>query len=186
MPSSVAARRYARALFSLAKDAGEIPDVGEQLAFMVKLFEDSPELKAGLFRPLHPVKERSAVLREVGRELGLKPTVQSFMLYLIDQCRLVDFDGICDEYRRLSDEAAGLVRAEIVTSSPLSEEQRGRLERALATRTGRRVDLEVRVDPDLIGGAVAVVGGVLFDGSLKTQLSQLRESLQSGGGATTS
>ena len=83
------------------------------------------------------------------------------MLFLIDQRRLVDFDGICDEYQRLADEAAGRVRAEIVTSGALSDEQRARLERALSARTGRSVELEVRVDPDLIGGAVATVSGVV-------------------------
>ncbi len=179
MRSSAAARRYARALFSLARDDDQISGVQTELDNMRELFGSMPELKDALFRPLHPVKERSAVLKEVCVLAGLQATVRSFMLFLIDQRRLVDFEGICDEYQRLADEAAGRVRAEVVTSAGLSDEQRGRLERALAARTGRSVDLEVRVDPDLIGGAVATVSGVVFDGSLKTQLSQLLESLQS-------
>ena len=179
MRSSAAARRYARALFSLASEGGEIPAVGEQLANMNALFESNPTLRDALFRPLHPVEQRSAVLRSVCELANLQSTVTSFMLYLIDQRRLVDFDTICDEYQRLADEAAGRVRAEVVTSSPLSDEQRSRLERALSERTGQNVELDVRVDASLIGGAVATVGGVVFDGSLRTQLSQLRESLQS-------
>ena len=179
MRSSAAARRYARALFSLANDGNEIAAVGEQLGNMHALFEDNAELRDALFRPLHPVEQRSAVLRSVCDLASLQSTVKNFMLYLIDQRRLVDFDTIVDEYRRLADEAAGRLRAEIVTSSPLTDEQRGRLERALSARTGQTVELEVKVDPELIGGAVATVGGVVFDGSLKTQLSQLRESLQS-------
>ena len=179
MPSSAAGRRYARALFSIAQDANQIADVRGELDAMRKLFADVPELKHALFRPLHPVKERSAVLKQVCATAGLQASVRSFMLYLIDQRRLVDFDGICDEFQRLANEAAGRVRAEIVSSTALSEEQRGRLERALANQTGQSVELEARVDPGLIGGAVVSVGGVVFDGSLKTQLSQLRESLQS-------
>ncbi len=179
MRSNAAARRYARALFSLAQDGSEVASVAEQLDAMTRLFEASPELKHALFRPLHPVKERSAVLRRVCELAALQPTLRSFMLYLIDQRRLVDFEGICSEFERLADEAAGRVRAEIVTSSPLSDDQKARLERALSARTGRQVQLDVRVDADLIGGAVAEVGGVVFDGSLRTQLAQLRDSLQS-------
>ena len=179
MPSSAASRRYARALFGLAQESEKVPEVGVQVDTMKRLFEASPDLRNALFRPLHSASERAAALRGVCELAGLQSVVRSFMLFLIDQRRLVDFDGICDEFQRLADEAAGRLRAEIVTSSPLSNEQRARLARVLSERTGRSVDLEIRVDPDLIGGAVAVVDGALFDGSLKTQLMQLRESLQS-------
>jgi F-type H+-transporting ATPase subunit delta len=179
MQSSAAARRYARALFSLAGDDGQVSGIRTELDALAKLFVDMPEFRSALFRPLHPVKERSAALKEVCTQAGVQGILRNFMLFLIDQRRLVDFDGICDEYKRLADEAAGRMRAEIVSSSPLSEEQRSRLERALSAQTGQSIDLQLRVDPNLIGGAVATVGGVVFDGSLKTQLSQLRESLQS-------
>jgi len=179
MRSSAAGRRYARALFSLAHDESQIPQIRGELDAVRKLFEEMPELRHALFRPLHPVKERSAALKEVCTRTGLQPILRNFLLLLIDQRRLIDFEGICDEFRRLADEAAGRLRAEIVSSSAISDEQRGRLERALAARTGKSIDLEVRIDPTLIGGAVATVGGVVFDGTLKTQLSQLRESLQS-------
>jgi F-type H+-transporting ATPase subunit delta len=178
MRSSAAARRYARALFSLAQESDQVAGIRGELESVQQLFERVPELKAALFRPLHPVKERAAVLTAVCARAGLQAILRSFMLLLIDQRRLVEFEGICDEFERLADEAAGRVRAELVSSSPLSDEQRGSLERALAAQTGRRIELEVRVDPDLIGGAVATVGGVVFDGSLRTQLSQLRESLR--------
>jgi F-type H+-transporting ATPase subunit delta len=178
MRSSAAARRYARALFSLARDSGQVAEIRGELDSVQQLFQGNPELRAALFRPLHPVKERSAVLKAVCAQAGLQATLRSFMLFLIDQRRLVDFEGICDEFQRLANEAAGRLRAELVSSSPLSDEQRSRLERALAAQTGQSIELEVRVDPDLIGGAVATVGGVVFDGSLRTQLSQLRESLQ--------
>ena len=68
----------------------------------------------------------------------------------------------------------------MVTASPLRDDQRERLRRALAARAGREVELEVRVDPTLIGGAIARVGGLVFDGSLRTQLAQLRDNLTRG------
>lgn len=180
MRSTAAARRYARALFSLARESDQVAALREQLDAMAALFESEPALRKALFRPLHPVAERRAVLRAVGERMQLDGVLQNFLAFLIDQRRLVDFDAIRDEYGRLADEAAGRVKARVTAAVALDEAQRQRLQSALAARTGRQVELDVSVDPDLIGGAVAVVGNVVFDGSLRTQLAQLRESLSQG------
>ena len=180
MRSAAAARRYARALFSIAKDDGAIEPVAGDLARMAELLDAHPELRHALFRPLHPVKERRAVLESVCDRIGVRPEVKNFLVFLIDQRRLVDFEAIRAEYARLADEAAGRMQARVVAASDLPEGQRERLKNALARRTGREIELVVEVDPDLIGGVIANVGGVVFDGSLRTQLSQLRDSLTKG------
>ena len=178
--NTAAARRYASALFSLASDEGEAQSIREQLDGMNRLLDENPELRRRLFQPLHPVVERRSVLIGVCERGGLSRSVQNFFSYLIDQRRLVDFAGIRDEYERLADEAAGRVRAELRCASPLDEQQRERVVAALARRTGKQIDLTVHVDPTLLGGAIATVGGLVFDGSLKTQLSQLRATLVKG------
>jgi F-type H+-transporting ATPase subunit delta len=180
MRSSAAARRYARALFSLAEETGAIAQVRGELARIAELFDSEPALRNALFRPLHPVAERRAVLRSLCEHLSLMPTVRNFFAYAIDQRRLVDFDAIRAEFERLADAAAGLVKARVTAAAPLDDAQRARLQDALAARTGRTVELEVSVDPSLIGGAVATIGNVVFDGSLRTQLHQLRASLSRG------
>jgi F-type H+-transporting ATPase subunit delta len=177
MRASAAARRYARALFSLAREEGDEDRVRRELEQIAGLFESSPDLENALFRPLHPVAERRAVLRAVCERVGTSGTVRNFLAFLVDQRRLVDFAGIRHEFERLADEAAGRVQAEVVSASPLADGQLERLRRALGSRTGNEVDVQVRVDPELIGGAVAVVRGVVFDGSLRTQLGALRDSL---------
>ena len=83
-------------------------------------------------------------------------------------------------YDDYADRAAGRTRAQVVSAKPLSDDQRERLRRALAARTGQQVELDERVDSQLLGGAIASVGGLVFDGSLRTQLSQLRTSLTRG------
>jgi F-type H+-transporting ATPase subunit delta len=180
MRSSAAARRYARALFALAEETGAVARVRGELAGMAALFESDPGLRNALFRPLHPVAERRAVLRSLCDRLSLTPTVRNFFAYAIDQRRLVDYDAIRAEFEQLADAAAGLVKARVIAAAPLADAQRARLQSALAARTGKSVELDVSVDPSLIGGAVATVGGVVFDGSLRTQLQQLRDSLSRG------
>lgn len=180
MRSSAAARRYARALIGLADESGAVSQIRGELAGMAALFESEPALRNALFRPLHPVAERRAVLRSLCERLSLTPTVRNFFAYAIDQRRLVDFDAIRSEFEALADAAAGVIKARVVSAVPIDGAQRERLQTALAARTGRSVELEVSIDPALIGGAVATVGNVVFDGSLRTQLHQLRNLLSRG------
>jgi F-type H+-transporting ATPase subunit delta len=180
MRSSAAARRYARALFGLARSDGRVTQVREELAQIAELFEQSAELREALLTPLHPAEERKAVLRAVMERGQLSRTVQNFFSYLIDRRRLVDFQATRAEYDRMADEISGLVTAEVIAASALDARRQDRLRRALSERMGREVKLEVVVDPDLIGGAVAKVGDLVFDGSLRTQLAQLRANLTKG------
>jgi F-type H+-transporting ATPase subunit delta len=178
--ASAAARRYARALFSLAREERRVEAVREDLAGLARLLDDSPELRRAVLRPLHPGAQRRAVLRAVCARLGAGETVQKFCAFLVDQRRIIDFAGIRQAYDELADEAEGRTRARVTSATPLREDQRARLKRALEARTGRSVELEEKVDASLIGGAIAEVRGLVFDGSLRTQLRQLRTSLTRG------
>ncbi|MBW2542110.1 MAG: F0F1 ATP synthase subunit delta [Deltaproteobacteria bacterium] len=175
-----AAHRYARALFALAREEDAIASIRAELEDMARLLAANPDLRRRLFQPLHPVHERREVLKSICVQGRGSRTIQNFFAYLIEQRRLVAFEAIHDEFNRLADEAAGRVRAEVRSASPLRDEQRARLVDALARRTGKQIDLTVHVDPSLIGGAIATVGGLVFDGSLRTQLSQLHGTLAQG------
>ena len=180
MPTSAAARRYAKALFQIAKEDHRVSEVASELDALASLLEDNEELREALLTPLHPVKERKAVLVAVSNAAGVSPAVRNFYSFLIDQRRLVDFFGVREEYQRLADEDAGLVTALVTSASPLDERRKDRLRRALSLRTGHEVQLDVEVDESLIGGAIAKVGGMVFDGSLRAQLNQLRANLTKG------
>jgi F-type H+-transporting ATPase subunit delta len=180
MRSTAAARRYARALFSLARDENRVGEIQEEVDGLSAMFEQSPELREVLLTPLHPVKERKAVLNALTLQGHLSPTVRHFYAYLVEQRRLVEFEAVRTEYARLAQEASGRTTAEVVSASPIDDARRERLRQVLSTRTGLEVDLDVRVDPALIGGAIAKVGDLVFDGSLRTQLAQLRSNLTKG------
>jgi len=174
---SKAARRYARALFSLAREENVVGPIRSELDDMARLFAANPDLRRRLFQPLHPVRERREVMTSLCVQGHGSQMIRNFFAYLIEQRRLVAFETIHDEFNRLADEAAGLVRAEVRSASPLRDEQRARLVDALARRTGKEIELTVHVDPSLIGGVIATVGGLVFDGSLRTQLMQLHGRL---------
>ena len=180
MARAAAARRYAKALFALAQEDNRLAEVREELARLGKLLAGNVELRAVLFQPLHPASERRAVLQAVCDAIGAGPLLRKFQSFLVDQRRLVDWDTIEAEYGRLADAAAGLTQARVISAAPLSPEQRERLQRALERKSGGRVQLALEVDASLVGGVVAQVGDLVYDGSLRTQLRQLRASLARG------
>ncbi|MFP6662303.1 MAG: ATP synthase F1 subunit delta [Myxococcota bacterium] len=177
MKTTAAARRYAKAVFSLAQEDDEVAGIRGELALIGEMIETSKELEDVLLTPLHPVEERKRVLAALILHAGVGATVRKFMAFVVDQRRLVDFEGIRGEYDRLADELSGLVTAEVVSASALSTDREERLRRALCLATGFDVRLEVQIDPELLGGAVAKVGDRVFDGTLRTQLDQLRTSV---------
>lgn len=180
MPSSAAARRYARALFQIAKEDHRTSEVGAELEALAALLHENDELRRALLTPLFPVKERKGVLSALSELANVSTPVRAFYSYLIDQRRLVDFFGICEEYQRLANEDAGLVTAKVTTATPLDDRKKDRLRRALSERMGQEVQIDVDVDDSLIGGAIAEVGGMVFDGSLRAQIQGLRANLTKG------
>ncbi len=177
MRSPAAARRYARAIFQLAGEEGRAAEALEQVATLAKLLADTPALADVLYRPLHPMAERRAAFAAVAGRMGLGTTVTRFVEFLLQQHRMREFPAIAVEMQRLADEAAGRVEAEGVSAAELAPAQLERVRAALATRTGRDVRLHARVDGALIGGVVARVGDLVFDGSIRTQLESLRANL---------
>jgi len=177
---STAAGRYAKALFMIASEDHRVREIRDELDTFAGLLTESRELREALLTPLHPASERKGVLREICGRLGTSPTLRNFYAYLIDQRRLIDFAAIHEAYGAYADRAAGLTTAQVISASPLDDRRKDRLRRALSERTGTEVRLEVEVDPSLIGGAIAKVGDLVFDGSLRTQLATLRSNLTKG------
>ena len=127
-----------------------------------------------------PARQRPGIVDRcpsLAESLDAGPLLTRFYSFLIDQRRLLDFEAIRTEYELLADAEAGVTKAEVRCAAPLRDDQRERLQRALAARTGGEVQLAVQVDPSLLGGVIARVGDKIFDGSLRTQLTQLRASL---------
>jgi F-type H+-transporting ATPase subunit delta len=180
MAGAAAARRYAKALFALARETERVAEMRAEVERLGRLIDESAELRAVLIQPLHPATQRRAVLQAVADRIGAGPLLKNFLSFLVDQRRLVDWAAIEAEYGRLADEAAGISQVRVRSASPLSDAQRERLQRALERKSGGRVQLEVEIDPTLLGGAVAQVGDLVYDGSLRTQLQQLRASLARG------
>jgi F-type H+-transporting ATPase subunit delta len=106
--------------------------------------------------------------------------MSSYLLLLFDKGRIGFLNNISEFYQKLADELKGIARASLVSAIELSSETVEKIRSALSKRTGKEVMLEVEQDPELIGGIVTRIGDLVLDGSVKTQLLSMRESLKRG------
>lgn len=173
-------RRYAKALMTLGQEDGKYKEYGEELQGFAQLMEQEPELKHALLNPIHGLEERRKLLLHLTEVLQLSPIMGNFLKLLFDKHRLAALPGIAQVYQQLVDELENVKRARVKAAIPLDESMQERLRQALEQMTGSRVVMEVEEDPTIIGGIVARVGDLVLDGSIRTQLMSLRESLIKG------
>ncbi len=173
-------RRYAKALMTLGQEDGKYKEYGEELLGFAQLMEQEPELKHALLNPIHGLEERRKLLLHLTEVLKLSPIMGNFLKLLFDKHRLAALPGIAQVYQQLVDELENVKRARVKAAIPLDEGMQERLRQALEQMTGSKVVMEVEEDPAIIGGIVARVGDLVLDGSIRTQLMSLRESLIKG------
>jgi F-type H+-transporting ATPase subunit delta len=169
------ARRYARALIAIGIDKGDYEALAKELAEVAGLIARSKELRDVLERPLFALSKRKAILEEVSRKLTLSETLRRFLQLLLDRGRFGNLAGIVREMGVLVDRQAGRVRATLIAARPVSDAFAQSIQQSIEAREGKKVVLERRDDPALIGGVVAQVGDVVYDGSVRTQLELAKQ-----------
>ncbi len=174
------ARRYAKALMNIGQEDGKYDTYWEELDAFTSLFQQEEQLSAVLSNPTFNVAQRQAIIKELGKRLRLSPIIINFLHLLVDKNRMRYLPDITALYRELVDEAAGRARVTLVTAQDLSKKKLEELTHGLQGLVGKQVIMEVETDPSLIGGVVARIKGMVYDGSIKTQLARLRETLAKG------
>jgi F-type H+-transporting ATPase subunit delta len=169
------ARRYGRALFDLATEAGSVDEVAGQLAELAAAVES---LEAGALAPglLSPA-QRESLATALAARVGAASLVAKFIGVLAANDRLEQLPGVRDAYEKLADTAAGRVRVTVRSASPLSDSERAALKTKFESITGRRVVDTVEVDADLLGGVTVEAEGRVYDGSVRTQLARLERQM---------
>jgi len=173
------ARRYARALIDVASAAHKLDRIGDQLHALVRVISAHEGLRDLLVNPAHGRAERMGVLEAVIQAMGgVDPELMNFVRLLVDRNRIGAIADMARVYSDLADARAGRVRGRVISAVPLPPELLRRISEILEAITQRKVVLDVRIDPSILGGVSAQVGSVLYDGSLRTQLEELRRTLR--------
>lgn len=172
------ARRYAKALFSLADEQGQVEQWSGGLEALGRALASSPELRDTLASPLFEKDQRRAVVAELAKTLALPEAPRDFLLLLADRDRLAYLPAVIQNFRDLADARLGRIRATVTSAVPLTPEEARRIAEKLAQVEKAQVIVETRVDPALLGGVVAQVGSMVYDGSVRSQLEELRRAMK--------
>lgn len=171
---AVAAKRYAKALFAVAKEKGTIEETGEQLDAVaealsnadVRAFFDHPNI--GADAKLRALKEATA-----GK---VSDYVSNSLQLLLQRGRSSAVGDVATAYKSIANEALGRAYAQVTSAFSLSPEQQDEVARRFSEMTGKKVTVDTVVDPSLLGGIRVRIGDTLYDGSLSTKLAELERS----------
>jgi F-type H+-transporting ATPase subunit delta len=183
MKNLAIARRYAKALLIIGQQDGQTERYRTELQAVAALMTGDRQLEQAVTNPLYDSAARKRVLQALIDRLTLSRAVQSFLVLLFEKGRFGFLGAINDFYQKLADELKGIARATVTSAGELSADAVERLRAVLSKRTGKDIVLEVKQDPGLIGGLITQIGDLVLDGSIRTQLLNMRESLKRGEGA---
>jgi len=171
------ARRYAQAVFNIALERNELDRWQSDLQKIAGLSEDAAFI-ALMENPKVRFEDKARLLVE---PLGdINPLALNLVYLLLTRGRVSLIGDIADEYQRLLDSYRGIEQAEVITAVPLDAKERQRLEEHLGAVVGKKVVLQPKVDPSLIGGIIARIGGKLLDASTHSKLIALRDEITTG------
>jgi F-type H+-transporting ATPase subunit delta len=174
-------RRYATALFQVAsqhpdgEDVGRPSEILSQLEAVANALGSHAELKKFFLNPVILKSDKKSMLDELNH---LKPAVIRFLKLLVEHGRLEVLNSVVTNFRKLLEEFSGEMSVELKTAHTLSEVAMGEIRSLLESLWGQRVKMSVSTEPELIGGFVALSSGKTLDGSIRSQLENLRHELE--------
>jgi len=172
------ALKYAKGLFTAAKELNKTKEFGEELNQIKDLLISMPEVLSALQNPIYPPDIKMEIIEEILKVVKIDPEIQRFLKLLVERRRIQYIREIVTMYQELLDEELNIARGEVITAYPLSEEEKKELEEALKNYLKKEVILESKVDEGIIGGIKIRIGDLIFDGTLKTQLNKMKEIIK--------
>ena len=171
------ATRYAKALLGALPDAAAQNLADEFLAALGASLKSNAELRAFLLDPATPAGAKKSLLDQLATARQVPDRVKTFVSMVVDNGRLAALPSIAEVFHQERERAQGIVSGTLTTAAPIGDDLASRAADALTRLSGRRVQLRLRLDPEILGGAVAQVGSMVYDGSVRTQLDRLRQRI---------
>ncbi len=178
MIGSEIAKRYARALFEIAREEDAIEAIYGELKGFLSLLEQSKDLAEFFANPVFDSSDKAAVMGDILEKVKASTTTSNFLKLLVEKRRIEALGQIEECYRRYMDDVLKKVRVDVKTAFPLSSELSARIKEQMEGLTGKNIEMVIDEDPSLLGGVVIGVGDTLYDGSVRAQLNSIRELIK--------
>jgi F-type H+-transporting ATPase subunit delta len=177
MSDRASASRYAKALFEVVLKEKILDRADKDLEAFLALFKEHADLREVLTNPVLPINAKRGVIKQLIDRLKPTTPVTRLLNLLTDRNRFNLFPDLVDVYQKQLMDHRNVIQAELVTATPLSNEQAEQLEQRFSKATGRTVTMNRKVDKDILGGVTARLGSTVYDASIATQLARIRERL---------
>ena len=178
MKNTVLAKRYAKALFAVGKEGNAFAEFTKTLNDMAELFVGMPEVSDALTNPLYPVEAREKVMEHLLVSMQVSQVLGNFFKLLVQKKRANILPDIAMVFQAMVDADNNMCQGTVVSAMELTPELSAKVKATLEKITGKQVVLTAQVDPSIIGGIVAKVGDLVLDGSIRSQLAGLKESIK--------
>jgi F-type H+-transporting ATPase subunit delta len=173
------AGRYASALFELALEEKALDSVKADLEKFDALLAESPDLKRLVRSPVFSADDKLKALSAILDKAGIKGLAANFLRVLTTNRRLFAVRDVVRGYRALVARHRGEVTAQVIVAEKLSDKNLAALKDALKSKTaGKDIDLDVKIDPSIIGGLIVKVGSQMVDSSLRTKLNSIKLAMK--------
>lgn len=187
------ARRYAEALADVATARNQVEQIDNEVRVFAEMMKSSRELHDMFASPIVSQTDKLRVLEalikrvltirvsdEIFDELLKNNATANLLRTMLSHHRLHHVAEVYEQFRREMNERKGLIIAEVTAAAEIGAAEQARLGRTLEQMTGKQVEFKFKTDPSLIGGVVTRIGSVVYDGSVRTQLREIKERLKQG------
>jgi len=169
--------QYANALADVVLAQGAAVPAAAQLTEFSAAYAESPELQNFLGSPAVTAEDRRGVIEKLAGRMGASKIIRNFLFVIADHRRAHFLPEIADAFQEVVRQRQGIAEAQVYSAVRLTEAQKTELTQSLTRMTGKTVDPNYFIDPELLGGALVRVGDTIYDGSLRNRLEQMRAEL---------
>ena len=180
MSQGMIARRYAKALVNLAENEKDLDNTGKHLNSITEVYKENLELRQVLSDTKVSSGVKLKILKDVLSKIKVSKLVDTFSRYLLAKRRIDFLPDIERAFNLLLQEKLGRIEANVTTASELPKDTVKKLVDAISSYSGKEIEVNVTIDPSIIGGIVTRIGSTVIDGSIQTYLNQIRQSIIRG------
>ena len=175
--SSETSERYSRALFEVANEANEIDQIENGIKNFQSLFNSSSEIKNFIQDPTQSISAQSNFVQLLSKKLDFSKNLKNFFLLLIEKRRIFFVKKISESFLKLCSKKRGEVKASLISSKELSQDELNEINRDLSQSMGSKIIFDFKVDEELVGGFKLQIGSFMIDTSIKNKLKKLEQAM---------
>ena len=179
MDSGVIGRRYAKALAGLT-DKKDLKNTVELLKAFAGLFTENADLQDLINDPKHSLGVKVKTIGAIATKLEASDLENRFLRFLTDQGRFAAIGHVAKSFGEQANQILGLAQAQLTVAEELSKGELDKIKEKLGKYSGKEIQLEVKIDESILGGAITQMGSLVLDGSVKNRLDRIKETISKG------